>query len=173
MEELKRLNSGSKSGVSRREFLGKTAAAAAGFSIVPRHVLGGAGFVPPSDKVNIAGAATINGGAVQVIAASGNYATSTTYTILTASGGRNGTYSSVSTNFAFLTQSCVETEDTIKWTDGKEYPLYKLEISSASHPFFTGKMKFVDTTGRVEKFQKKYQKSGYGAKKAGAEGEKK
>jgi predicted dehydrogenase len=54
MEELKRLNSGSKSGVSRREFLGKTAAAAAGFSIVPRHVLGGAGFVPPSDKVNIA-----------------------------------------------------------------------------------------------------------------------
>jgi hypothetical protein len=54
MEELKRLNSGLKSGFSRREFLGKTAAAAAGFSIVPRHVLGGAGFVPPSDKVNIA-----------------------------------------------------------------------------------------------------------------------
>src|SRR5580692_11200975 len=54
MEELKRLNSGAKSGVSRREFLGKTAAAAAGFSIVPRHVLGGFGFVPPSDKVNIA-----------------------------------------------------------------------------------------------------------------------
>jgi len=54
MEELKRLNGEAKSGVSRREFLGKTAAAAAGFSIVPRHVLGGAGFVPPSDKVNIA-----------------------------------------------------------------------------------------------------------------------
>jgi predicted dehydrogenase len=54
MKELKRLNSGAKSGVSRREFLGKTAAAAAGFSIVPRHVLGGAGFVPPSEKVNIA-----------------------------------------------------------------------------------------------------------------------
>ncbi|MGC2889491.1 MAG: Gfo/Idh/MocA family oxidoreductase, partial [Candidatus Acidiferrum sp.] len=54
MEELKRLNDAAKGGVSRREFLGKTAAAAAGFSIVPRHVLGGAGYVPPSDKVNIA-----------------------------------------------------------------------------------------------------------------------
>ncbi|MGB2643702.1 MAG: Gfo/Idh/MocA family oxidoreductase [Candidatus Acidiferrum sp.] len=54
MEELKRLNSLSKSGVTRREFLGKTAATAAAFSIVPRHVLGGNGYVPPSDKVNIA-----------------------------------------------------------------------------------------------------------------------
>src|SRR6202795_2457932 len=53
MKELKRLNSGTKSQVSRREFLGKTAAAVAGFSIVPRHVLGGAGFVPPSDKFDI------------------------------------------------------------------------------------------------------------------------
>jgi large subunit ribosomal protein L31 len=59
-------------------------------------------------------------------------------------------------NFSFLTQSTVRTSDTIKWTDGKEYPLVKLDISSASHPFFTGKMKFIDTTGRVEKFQKKY-----------------
>jgi predicted dehydrogenase len=54
MEGLKRLNNAAMSGVSRREFLGKTAAAVAEFSIVPRHVLGGAGFVPPSDKVNIA-----------------------------------------------------------------------------------------------------------------------
>ncbi len=67
-------------------------------------------------------------------------------------------------NFAFLTQSCVETEDTIKWTDGNEYPLYKLEISSASHPFFTGKMKLLDTTGRVQKFNDKYKKTGYGKK---------
>ncbi len=59
-------------------------------------------------------------------------------------------------NFSFLTRSTVKTNDTIKWTDGKEYPLVKLDISSASHPFFTGKMKFIDTTGRVEKFQKKY-----------------
>ena len=54
MGDLKRLNAAEKSVVSRREFLGKTATAAVGFSIVPRHVLGGPGFVPPSDKVNIA-----------------------------------------------------------------------------------------------------------------------
>ena len=65
----------------------------------------------------------------------------------------------VSANVSILTRSCAETDETIKWSDGNEYPLYKLEISSASHPFFTGKMKFLDTTGRVEKFQKKYQKS--------------
>jgi large subunit ribosomal protein L31 len=59
-------------------------------------------------------------------------------------------------NFSFLTRSTVKSNDTIKWTDGKEYPLVKLDISSASHPFFTGKMKFIDTTGRVEKFQRKY-----------------
>ena len=66
-------------------------------------------------------------------------------------------------DFSFLTQSCVETDETIKWTDGNEYPLYKLEISSASHPFFTGKMKLLDTTGRVQKFNDKYKKTGYGA----------
>jgi large subunit ribosomal protein L31 len=59
-------------------------------------------------------------------------------------------------NFSFLTRSTVKTNETIVWSDGKEYPLVKLDISSASHPFFTGKMKFIDTTGRVEKFQKKY-----------------
>ncbi|MFL5339729.1 MAG: type B 50S ribosomal protein L31, partial [Gemmataceae bacterium] len=59
-------------------------------------------------------------------------------------------------NFSFLTRSTVKTSDTMKWTDGKEYPVVRLDISSASHPFFTGKMKFIDTTGRVEKFQKKY-----------------
>ncbi len=65
----------------------------------------------------------------------------------------------VSANVSFLTQSCAECDETVMWSDGVEYPLYKLEISSASHPFFTGKMKFLDTTGRVEKFQRKYQKS--------------
>jgi large subunit ribosomal protein L31 len=68
-------------------------------------------------------------------------------------------------DFSFLTQSCVETDDTIQWADGKEYPLCKLEISSASHPFFTGKMKLLDTTGRVQKFNDKYKKTGYGGKK--------
>lgn len=76
-------------------------------------------------------------------------------------------------NFAFLTQSCVETDDTIKWTDGQEYPLYKLEISSASHPFFTGKMKLLDTTGRVQKFQDKYKKTGYSGGGAAKKGEEK
>lgn len=69
---------------------------------------------------------------------------------------REVVFQDVAGNFSFLTRSTVKTNDTIKWTDGKEYPLVKLDISSASHPFFTGKMKFIDTTGRVEKFQRKY-----------------
>lgn len=68
-------------------------------------------------------------------------------------------------NFSFLTASTVKTTETVKWEDGQEYPLYKVEISSASHPYFTGKMKFLDTTGRVERFQKKYQKADYSKKK--------
>ena len=68
-------------------------------------------------------------------------------------------------NFSFLTCSTVKTNQTTVWTDGQTYPLVRLEISSASHPFFTGKMKLVDTTGRVQKFQQRYQKTGYGGKK--------
>jgi large subunit ribosomal protein L31 len=71
-----------------------------------------------------------------------------------------------SANFSFLTQSCVECDENMKWTDGNEYPLYKVEISSASHPFFTGKMKFLDTTGRVEKFKNRYKNSAFGKKAA-------
>ncbi|HRJ31285.1 MAG TPA: type B 50S ribosomal protein L31 [Cyclobacteriaceae bacterium] len=63
-----------------------------------------------------------------------------------------------SSDFKFKTRSTVKTKETITWEDGKEYPLVKVEVSSASHPFFTGKKLFVDTAGRVEKFQKKYQK---------------
>ena len=59
---------------------------------------------------------------------------------------------------AFLTRSCADTRDTITWEDGKEYPLIKLEISNKSHPYFTGKMKFVDTAGRIDKFNKKFAK---------------
>jgi large subunit ribosomal protein L31 len=70
----------------------------------------------------------------------------------------------VAANVSFLTRSTVACEGTVKWTDGNEYPLYKLDISAASHPFFTGKMKFVDTTGRVEKFQKKFQRKPDAAK---------
>jgi len=57
---------------------------------------------------------------------------------------------------AFITRSTAETRDTIVWEDGNEYPLVKLEISSKSHPFFTGKMKFVDSAGRIDKFNKKF-----------------
>ncbi|MBT5506897.1 MAG: type B 50S ribosomal protein L31 [Flammeovirgaceae bacterium] len=63
-----------------------------------------------------------------------------------------------SSNFKFLTKSTMKSSETIKWEDGNEYPLVKIEVSSASHPFYTGKKLFVDTAGRVEKFKKKYQK---------------
>ncbi len=57
---------------------------------------------------------------------------------------------------AWLGRSCAPTKETIVWEDGNEYPLIKLEISNRSHPFFTGKMKFVDTAGRIDKFNKKF-----------------
>lgn len=63
-----------------------------------------------------------------------------------------------STDYSFLGRSTALSKETIKWEDGNEYPLIKLEISHMSHPFYTGKMKFVDTAGRIEKFQKKYGK---------------
>ena len=67
-------------------------------------------------------------------------------------------FQDASADFAILTRSTIKSNDTIKWEDGKTYPLVRLEISSASHPFFTGKQKLVDTAGRVEKFQRKYGK---------------
>jgi large subunit ribosomal protein L31 len=63
-----------------------------------------------------------------------------------------------SSDFKFLTRSTTFSKETVKWTDGKDYPVIKVEVSSASHPFFTGKKMFLDTAGRVEKFQKKYKK---------------
>ena len=65
-------------------------------------------------------------------------------------------FKDISCDFAVLTRSAVKTNDTIVWEDGNEYPLVKVEISSASHPFFTGTQKIVDTEGRVERFRKKY-----------------
>ena len=61
-----------------------------------------------------------------------------------------------SVDFKFLSRSTMTSKDTIIWTDGKEYPLVKLDTSSASHPFYTGKQKLVDTTGRIDKFQQKF-----------------
>ena len=62
----------------------------------------------------------------------------------------------VSCDYKFLTKSSIETKETIKWEDGKEYPLYKLDISDKSHPYFTGQQNLVDTAGRIEKYMKKY-----------------
>ena len=70
----------------------------------------------------------------------------------------------LSNGFKFVTRSCANTKDTIVWEDGNEYPLVKLEISSMSHPFFTGKMKFVDTAGRIDKFNKKFASSKFAKK---------
>lgn len=61
-----------------------------------------------------------------------------------------------STGTRFMLNSTIRAKETTTWDDGKEYPLVKVEISAHSHPFYTGKMKFVDSAGRVEKFQKKY-----------------
>ncbi len=58
--------------------------------------------------------------------------------------------------FAFLTQSTAQTTETIKWEDGNEYPLVKVHISSASHPFFTGEEKIIDTEGRVDRFKNRF-----------------
>ncbi len=66
-------------------------------------------------------------------------------------------FKDLSNDYTFMTRSCAPSKDTIE-VDGQEYPLVKLEISSASHPFFTGKMKFVDTAGRIDKFNKKFAK---------------
>ncbi len=67
-------------------------------------------------------------------------------------------FQDISTDFSFLTRSTMSSKETIKWQDGEEYPLIKVEISSHSHPFFTGKQKIVDTAGRVDKFRKRYAK---------------
>ncbi len=63
-----------------------------------------------------------------------------------------------SSDFKFLTRSTMTSKETIEWEDGKTYPVIKVEVSSASHPFYTGKNIFVDTAGRVEKFNKRYKK---------------
>ena len=70
----------------------------------------------------------------------------------------------LSTSESFITKSCAPSKETTVWEDGKEYPLVKMEISAYSHPFFTGKMKFVDTAGRIDKFNKKFAKTKFGKK---------
>lgn len=65
-------------------------------------------------------------------------------------------FQDMSNGSAFLSKSTAPSRDNIKWEDGKEYPLIKLEISNTSHPFYTGKMKLVDTAGRVDKYMNRY-----------------
>lgn len=78
---------------------------------------------------------------------------------------REVVFKDISTDHAFITRSTVQTPDTIEWEDGNTYPLVKLEITSDSHPFYTGKQRFVDTAGRVEKFMRKYRKNETAPKK--------
>ena len=67
-------------------------------------------------------------------------------------------FKDMSNDYTFMTRSTVNTKETIEM-DGKKYPLIKIEISNTSHPFYTGKMKLVDTAGRVDKFKKRQQKT--------------
>ena len=67
-------------------------------------------------------------------------------------------FKDMSNDYSFLSKSTAESKETVKWEDGNEYPLIKLEISHKSHPFYTGKMQFVDTAGRIEKFKQRYAK---------------
>lgn len=69
-------------------------------------------------------------------------------------------FKDVSCDFSFLGKSTLTSKETVKWEDGNTYPLIKVEISSGSHPFFTGKQRVMDTEGRIDRFRKKY-----GAKK--------
>ena len=71
---------------------------------------------------------------------------------------RKVVFKDMSNDYAFLSRSTANTKETIKWEDGNEYPLIKIEVSSKSHPFYTGKAQFVDTAGRIDKFRQKYGK---------------
>ena len=69
---------------------------------------------------------------------------------------RDVVFHDVTSDFKILTRSTLASKETSKWEDGNEYPLVKVEVSSASHPFYTGTHKVMDTGGRIDKFQKRY-----------------
>ncbi|MBK6338787.1 MAG: type B 50S ribosomal protein L31 [Bacteroidetes bacterium] len=71
---------------------------------------------------------------------------------------RTVVFKDFSCDYVFLGKSTAQTTDTYTWEDGTEYPIVKLEISNMSHPYYTGKSKFIDTAGRIDKFNKKYAK---------------
>ena len=69
---------------------------------------------------------------------------------------RDVVFQDVTSDFKILTRSTLSSKETVKWEDGNEYPLIKVEVSSSSHPFYTGQNKLIDTSGRVDKFRKRY-----------------
>jgi large subunit ribosomal protein L31 len=69
---------------------------------------------------------------------------------------REVVFQDVTSDFRFLTRSTLSSKESVKWQDGNEYPLIKIDISSASHPFYTGQNKIMDTSGRIDKFKKRY-----------------
>ena len=71
---------------------------------------------------------------------------------------REVVFHDVTSDFKFLTRSTLGSKESVKWEDGNEYPLLKVEISSASHPFYTGQNRVVDTAGRIDKFKRRYAK---------------
>lgn len=62
----------------------------------------------------------------------------------------------ISADFAFLTRSTITSEKTVEWSDGRTYPVVDVDVSSASHPFYTGRSRVLDTVGRVERFRQRY-----------------
>ena len=73
---------------------------------------------------------------------------------------REVVFKDISSDFQLKTKSTIKTKETIQWEDGKEYPLVRVEISSASHPFYTGKQRVAEAEGRAAKFRKKYGRPG-------------
>ncbi len=71
---------------------------------------------------------------------------------------RDVVFQDVTSDFKILTRSTLSSKETVKWEDGNEYPQIKVEVSSSSHPFYTGQNKVIDTSGRVDRFRKRYQK---------------
>lgn len=67
-------------------------------------------------------------------------------------------FQDMSSDFSFLTRSTLTSKETIKWEDGETYPLIKMEVTSHSHPFYTGKHKVMDTGGRIDKFRRRFGK---------------
>lgn len=81
---------------------------------------------------------------------------------------REVVFKDTSSDLAFLTRSTIETSETIEWEDGNTYPFAKVEISSESHPFYTGKQILVDSGGRIERFRRRYARAGLNVESSSA-----